>query len=286
MRDQRITAIILAATEMGGMGNDYFECKTRHLLPIADKTLIQHLIETVDKLEDVRTNYTIILEEKVDKNEKKKPCEDVYKSLFKNRIDDDIKLVGQKPLTQGTFEAVRGCIEGKDKKEDVFPILVLYGDTLVEEKFLKRIVNEVARNKGESRVVWGLIKSKKEKSDVYCVKRKYPEDEDGFSTISEEDIFDIFEYPLEENNYLYLHDTGIMVISESAWNDINKLIDRIHRPSSFGLFSFTNLIKQALVFKNVDVKEIGDVYSAPAKIAPFYRQTLRAYLYRVSHPLV
>ena len=41
-----MTAIILAATEMGGMGRDYFENKTRHLLPLANKPLIQHLIET------------------------------------------------------------------------------------------------------------------------------------------------------------------------------------------------------------------------------------------------
>jgi CTP:molybdopterin cytidylyltransferase MocA len=71
MQEQQITAIILAATEMGGMGNDYFENKTRHLLPLADKPLIQHLIETVDKLEGVVKKYTIIIEEKVEENEKR-----------------------------------------------------------------------------------------------------------------------------------------------------------------------------------------------------------------------
>ena len=77
MQQRQITVIILAATEMGGMGNDYFENKTRHLLPLANKPLIQHLIETVDKVEGVVKKYTIIIEEKVEENEKKKPCEDV-----------------------------------------------------------------------------------------------------------------------------------------------------------------------------------------------------------------
>jgi NDP-sugar pyrophosphorylase family protein len=49
-----------------------------------------------------------------------------------------------------------------------------------------------------------------------------------------------------------------MVISEDAWDDIHKLIDKIHRPSSLGLFSFTNIIKQALVFKNVNIEGIRD----------------------------
>ena len=118
------------------MGDDYFENKTRHLLPIADKPLIQHLIETVDEVEGVGKKYTIIIEEKVEENKKRKPCEEVYKWIFRDRIGKDIELVGQDPITQvGAFEVVRRYIE-EDKKEDLFPILVLYGDTLVGKKFL------------------------------------------------------------------------------------------------------------------------------------------------------
>ena len=130
------------------MGDDYFENKTRHLLPIADKPLIQHLIETVDEVEGVGKKYTLIIEEKVEENEKRKPCEEVYKWIFRDRIGKDIELVGQDPITQvGTFEVVRRYIE-EDKKEDLFPILVLYGDTLVGKIFWSsQLINIVMNNK-------------------------------------------------------------------------------------------------------------------------------------------
>ena len=108
------------------MGDDYFENKTRHLLPLAGKPLIQHLIETVDKCEKIGKKR-IIIEEKVEENEKKKPCEESYKAIFGKRIEDDIELIGEDPLTQaGTFEAVRRYIDkDNDTTEDISPILVL-----------------------------------------------------------------------------------------------------------------------------------------------------------------
>lgn len=252
MREQQITAIILAATEMGGMGDDYFERKTRHLLPIADKPLIQHLIETVDKCKQIGEKH-IIIEEKVEENGKIEPCEEVYKSVFGDRVGDDIKLEGQEPLAQaGTFEAVKEYIEGEDKKESIFPILVLYGDTLVEEKFLERIVNQYGKENEESKIVWGLAESKKERGKFVIT--NYIDINNDFVQIDGDDIRNIFEYPIigREKSYTFLHDTGIMAISKDSWDNINKLIDRIHRPSPLGLFSFTSIIKQALVFKNIE----------------------------------
>ena len=73
MQDQQMTTIILAAIELGGMGSDYFENKTRHLLPIANKPLIHHLIDAVDKTFDERDligKKYIVIEEKVEENEK------------------------------------------------------------------------------------------------------------------------------------------------------------------------------------------------------------------------
>jgi len=260
MQEQQITAIILAATEMGGMGNDYFENKTRHLLPIADKPLIQHLIETVDKLEGVVKKYIIIVEEKVEENEKKKPCEEVYNSIFGDRIGKDIELLGQDPLTQvGTFEVVRRYVE-EDKKGNIFPILVLYGDTLVEEKFLEHIIEQYHNEQQNSKIVWGFVESKK-KMDKFVITKQSGDKNNDFWRITGNDIINIFEHPIlrRDESYDFLRDTGIMVISEDAWNDILKLIKRIHRSSSIGLFSFVNILKQALVFKDIDIEDIKDV---------------------------
>nr|AAU84271.1 glucose-1-phosphate thymidylyltransferase [uncultured archaeon GZfos9C4] len=250
MPEQQLTAIILAATERGGMGDDYFENKTRHLLPLADKPLIQHLIETVGKCTQIGKKH-IIIEEKVEENEKIKPCEESYKVIpkFGDRIDKDIELVGEDPLTQvGTFAAVHGYINKNDEKE--FPLLVLYGDTLVEEDFLKRVVDRYyLEEEKKSRIVWGLIETERAKSNVYCAKQEGKKD----------CFFDCPQYPKKHtpNNCRYFTNTGIMAISKGAWDKIHRLIDIIHRPSPRGLFTFENIIKQALIFENM--KTIPDV---------------------------
>ena len=259
MPEQQITAVILAATERGGMGSDYFENKTRHLLPLAGKPLIQHLIETADKCEGIGKKR-IIIEETVEQNEKKKPCEEVYKSIFGDRIGKDIELVGQDSLTQvGTFGAVKRFIE-EDKKEDIFPILVLYGDTLVEEKFLEHIIDQYYNEQQNSRIVWGFVESKK-KIDKFVITEQSEDKNNDFWRINGNDIINIFEHPIlrRDESYDFLRDTGIIVISKDAWNDIHKLIKRIHRPSSIGLFSFPNILKQALVFKDIDREDIKNV---------------------------
>ena len=263
MQDQQMTTIILAAIELGGMGSDYFENKTRHLLPIANKPLIQHLIEAVDKTFDKRDRIGkkyIVIEEKVEKNEKIKPCEEVYNSIFGDRIGDDIEIVGQESLTQvGTFETVRRYIE-EDKEKDRFPLLVLYGDTLVEEKFLECVIDRYYKEEEESKIIWGLVKSGKERGKFVVTKQI--DLNNDFARIYGNSIINIFEYPVKvqkDESYDFLRDTGIMVISEDAWNDIDELIKKIHRPSSLGLFSFSNILKQALVLKDVDIEGIREV---------------------------
>jgi len=216
MPEQQLTAIILAATEMGGMGDDYFENKTRHLLPLADKPLIQHLIETLDKDKRIGKKY-IKIEEKVEKNGRKKPCEEVYNLIFGDLIGDDIKLVGQDSLTQvGTFGAVKGFID-EDKKEDIFPILVLYGDTLVEEKFLEHIIDQYYNEQQDSKIVWGFVESKK-KIDKFVITEQSEDKNNDFWMIKGNDIINIFEHPIlrRDESYDFLRDTGIIVISKDA----------------------------------------------------------------------
>lgn len=257
MSDQKLTAIILAATEQGGMGSNYFENKTRHLLPIANKPLIQHLIETTDECEQIKKKY-IIIEEIIENSEKKNPSKEVYNSILEVRNKDDIELVGQDPLTQvGTFETVRRFI-ARDVKNNPFPLLILYGDTLVEENFLKYMIDQYYNEEEESKIIWGLAKSKK-KRGKFIITKKIDEN-NGFVRINDDDIINIFEYPVQrDTSYDFLSDTGIMVISKGAWNDIDKLIKKIHRPSSLGLFSFSNILKQALILRDIDIEGIRDV---------------------------
>lgn len=245
MQDKQITALILAGTEKGGMNDDYFENKTRHILPIANKSLIQNLVETLDKIGHIGTVH-IKIEEKIENNEKKKPCEKEYKSIFGDLIGNGIELHGQDSLTQrGTFGAVKAFIDKlkndntKDIK-DIFPLLILYGDTLVEEKFLERIIDQYDNDK-EPKIIWGLVKHREKKGDVVTEPIDMTK---GFNGIDEKDIIDIFEQQKEiKESYDLLHDTGIMLISKNVWDEIYKLIKKIH-PSSHGIFSFTSIIRE------------------------------------------
>ena len=190
-----------------------------------------------------------------------KPCEEVYNSIFGDRIGDDIEIVGQESLAQvGTFETVRRYIEEEDKEKDRFPLLVLYGDTLVEEKFLEYVINQYYKEEEESKIIWGLVKSEKERGKFVITKQV--DLNNDFARIDGNSIINISEYPVKVRNdksYDFLRDTGIMVISKDAWNGIGELIKKFHRSSSLGLFSFSNILKQALVLKDVDIEGIRNV---------------------------
>ena len=157
-----ITSVILAAMEPGGMGPDYFENKTRHILPAGDKPLISHLIDTLDNSGKIGDKY-IIIEERIIDFERKMTCESSYKQLFNKRINRDIYLFGQDPLTRlGTFEAVRSFVDRKDG-EDIFPLLVCYGDTLIDNNFLNRVIDRYFEiDSDKPKLVWGLTKPKTE----------------------------------------------------------------------------------------------------------------------------
>jgi NDP-sugar pyrophosphorylase family protein len=137
---------------------------------------------------------------------------------------------------------------------------VLYGDTLVEEKFLERIIDQYYNEQQKSKIVWGFVESKK-KIDKFVITKQSGDKNNDFWRINGNDIKNIFEHPIlrRDESYDFLRDTGVILISEYAWNDILKLIKRIHRPSSIGLFYFANILKQALVFKDIDIEGIKDL---------------------------
>ena len=251
-----LNSIILAATENGGMGDDFFENKTRHTLPIVDMPLICHLMNTIDLEKRIKNKY-IIIGEKLEDFEKLKPCEVTYKSIFSDRIGKDVHLFGQDPLTKiGTFEAVKDFLY-INNNENIFPLLVIYGDTIVEEEFLKYMIDSFFDEKDESKIIWGFIKHDEEKGDIVI---KPIDLSARFRTISEEDIVNIYEYQVKKyDSFSLVHDTGIMIISREAWINIIKLIASFHRPSSLGMFSFTNILKQAFIIKNTNIECISDL---------------------------
>ena len=175
--------------------------------------------------------------------------------IFGNLIGNGIELPGQDSLTQrGTFGAVKAFID-KYIKKDIFPLLILYGDTLVEGNFLEHIIDQYDKEQKGSKIIWGLVKhetkDKKSMGDVVTKPIDIPKDD--FYEIDEKNIIDIFEQQKKiKESYDLLHDTGIMLLSEDAWNVIYDQIDKL-QPSSHGIFSFTSILRQILIFKNLEI---------------------------------
>jgi NDP-sugar pyrophosphorylase family protein len=249
---EAITSVILAATDQSGMGPDYFENKTRHILQVADKPLISHLVDTLDKDKRIGDKYFVI-EERITNFQRKMTCESSYREIFKNRIGRDIHLFGQDPLTKvGTFEAVRGFIEHEDKIEK-FPLLICYGDTLIEYKLLKNIIDKYFEMKSNSaKIVWGLIRPKEDFYlldtadiiDPLAIVDKIANEKDAFSRFIKERLSPNVVDMLNEYKYSNILSDDLITHLISG---INKLISGpiIYKNDIFPNKKLMSIIKNA-----------------------------------------
>lgn len=248
-----MTAVILAATELGGMGMDYFENRTRHLIPIIDNPLIFHLIDSIIFNEKIEKIY-IIIEEHVDGFEKKMPCKKSYDDIinFKYGNNEKIGTFGQNFLTKaGTLEAIKTFINVKDCGS---PLLILNGDTYIDTSYLNTLIDDFYKNTKDdeksSQICWGIINCDNKRKGNIVFSSEYNADlshpiknaENFINIISETGI-------RSADSYI---DTGILLFSRDAWENILlKIINILHRPSPLGLFSFASILKQALVFRGL-----------------------------------
>jgi hypothetical protein len=250
MDDRNVTVAILAATEAGGMGPDYFENKTRHLLPIAGKPFIKYIIEVLDENDQIGKKYIIIQEKLLPSFEAIKPCEETYNAISGNRINNDIFIAGQNIMTSlGTFEAIREFISKIGY--NVFPLLIILGDTSISKDFLYNLLKVYFEKDNKSKIVWGLTN---DNEGIGTVLTKRIERANHFFNMKSSDIIDVFECKKQSSQtYDIFHDTGAMLISKTAWDNISLFINKFHRPSSFGFFSFSSVLKQILAFSNINI---------------------------------
>jgi NDP-sugar pyrophosphorylase family protein len=251
-----ITAVILAATEQGGMGEESFDNKTRHLIPQNDKPIIFHLLDTLLSNSQIKKVH-IIVEERIDNFNRIWPCGENYEKIIDDNpiYKDVVSLHGQNFLTKvGTYEAVKSFIKDKGEK---FPLLIVYGDSYVSRNFLNKFIdkflNEINYDT-EPIFYWGLTPPYNEKGNIL-----HRQDAKRNDVIMGEDILEISEKGIDSPNSL--KDTGMMLISSEAWRNIRVMAKRIHRPSPFGIFSFASIIRQSLIFKGTKIygQELGDI---------------------------
>lgn len=249
-------AIILAATEFGAMGDDYFEGKTRHLLPFGEKSLIQYQVECLHNI-GIR-DITIVIDEKIKNYKNFSACLDLYKGMVENYRDIHIEIIGQNNLTNvGTLEAVRLCFK-KRSFDGIGFYLILFGDCFIKQPLIEEICSHYNKEDSSPKVIWGLIKHESGSRGDVIVNRSGKESAENI--ILQDQILNILENNVEKPpRYEVFLDTGIMLISEKSWKNIEQLIDVIHRPSSSGIFSFTNIFKQALCFRESKLSNIGNI---------------------------
>ena len=263
----RFPVVIPSAVDDAGLAKDYISLGNINLLPLVHKTLIEYLLDDLRKKEIgnfISKIYLVVGEE-----QKKE-----YKSVTEKR--ENIELICQAPYEK------RGILTTVNKIAKRFdtPFFIIYGDTIVKNGVLQRMVHsasELSRNDKET--PWGVIALVRDNSRVlsltglernrwgYVVvdsSKISPIEKDKYGIVDEEAVRDIIYRPSyisllsKKNDEEFLIESGAMIISPPLWDMFNEY----HERDPLGLHSITNsarhsLIKRGFIMRGI-VIERGD----------------------------
>lgn len=243
-----VQVVIPSAVDDAGIATDHFELGNINLLPAAHKTLIEYLIDDLRKSRVNKYLSSIHL---------------VVRSDLRHLYLD---LLASKQVTLHTTESYqrRGilattseAIEENPKR----PILIIYGDTTVQDEVMRRLLVEAERTSRRfPRSPWAVLalaKSPKRQPERrslrnrwgYLVVRKKPHRSDHY-VLNESDILDILYRPSYRD--LIPHDperedllieTGIMIISPVLW----KKLLLYQSADPWGLHSIPGAARQCFI---------------------------------------
>lgn len=280
----QIPVIVLSAFDEGGFTKDFFDFEHVNLLPFVHKTLFQYLMFDLLKKEpvcDKIKEVLIVTSEDQEKNYRK----DIEKA---NIPSDKICYEYQRPLDEiGVLNIAEKVAE--QHFNDNEPLMVLNGDTIVQDSFLESIINEAEKlyvnAPDESWIVLGLIRDKRtiqndisKPADIinelidlehnrwgyyhYYDKEKKglrPIDESSNlkridSSLDDIDAFNNPSYPelFIQEGIIPLVETGIVILSKKAREDLKASKSRDPQ----GYYSTINAIRRQLI-ENKLFKLIG-----------------------------
>lgn len=260
--DTKGTAIIFAGEPKSSVFIRCFD-KPRHLLPIANKPLIQYIIESI---RDYVKNIIISVRSETEEDK----ILNQYHKLFDG---EKITTWSQIPTGRlGTVATLKDTIESNRSKV-TFPILVVYGDTMNRRGFFPKFIKEFDKN-GPIDILWALFLRRKdiryrrksseegiwdEKSECrrygYVVPRQDMLKESDH-TIDGRDIIDILAHPLDIELHIgnqdCLIDMGLYMFSEKGYI---KLVNTSLFPlDSARPFLIDHRLKQLLITEETVVK--------------------------------
>jgi NDP-sugar pyrophosphorylase family protein len=264
--------IIPSALDDAGISDDYFRMGNLNLLPMGSKTLIQYLIDDLNKpkIREHLAHIDLIVAANL---------KDTYGSLVSGRGAIPLEIHTQQPYEKkGVLITVDSVFSAKD--DPTLPLFIIYGDTLVQDDLLQLVFREaenLMREKKNS--PWGVV--------VLC---KVPESDrstpavlsrnrfghivvsnaaspvsiqegiehEKFSVFTEEAIQDVINRPafprLLPGHGLDTHhlEAGILILSPDAW----KLFIGYHERDPLGFQSITNALRRSLIDTNLRLRVI------------------------------
>lgn len=268
MKDDKMKfpVVIPSASDDAGLANDYFSLGNINLLPLVHKTLIEYLLDDLQKKEisDFLSRIYLIVGEELKKE---------YENVIKKRKNIDI-------ICQAPYEK-RGILTTVNKiaREFDTPFFIIYGDTIMKNGVLKQMLSsalELYHRYKES--PWGVIAligddpgslpptdmERNRWGYVVVDSRRISriENENGnYGIVDEEGILDIIYRPSyvsllsKRGNEEFLIESGAMIISPSLWS----LLSEHHETDPLGLHSIINsarhsMIKRGFIMKGIIVR--------------------------------
>jgi len=225
----KFPVIIPSAYDDAGIVDDYFELGNLNLLPLGGKTLIQYLLDDLQYklVSKYIGNIYLVVSEKVKHK---------YDKIIGPR--DGVEIIEQAPYQrQGIFACVDYVIKMRNIKG---PFLIIYGDTIVQDQVLLKIVNEAAnycRSANMKLNKWSVVGFAELEGSQLPYKDKIDGDSNKDRPL---DVSSVEKNPAERNRwgYIIVNDNCIKRAKKgkrfSSFN-FDAIQDIIYRPSYPGL---------------------------------------------------
>ncbi len=268
----KLPVIIPSAIDRSGFTKDYFTEGHINQLPLVHKTLIRYLIDDLLKknVKEKIDSIFLVIDTDQEENYKK-----ILPEIDEGRISCQYQFADEE---KGIISVVEKVIKEKKKEIGKGPFLVFLGDTLLEDKFLKKIVDKAEdlwkTKRNEPWLVVGLVKDTKriiEKKESYNnPENDFTRNVEGYLIVNEEslkkssditqnDILDAINSPSYPELYLEkgtipLIETGVLIFSQEAWQKLKVLKHR----DPHGFYSTINIIRRGLI-ENENIEMHGIV---------------------------
>lgn len=255
----KFPVVIPSAVDDAGLAEDYFSLGNINLLPLVHKTLIEYLLDDLQKkkISDLIGKIYLIVGEKQ---------KGAYKEVIGER--KGVHIISQAPYEKkGILTTVNKVMDEIGHK----PFMIIYGDTIVKNGVLRQMIESAKHLSDKKKKNWGVIALIKDhpqssvsgwlernRHGYIVVDSKKIRKLKDYQTVDEEAIRDIVYRPSyvsllsRRPDDEFLIESGAMIICPSLW----KKFTQVHERDPLGLHSIINSARYCFVTQGFTLRGI------------------------------